>query len=194
MGTVLSLGRVQRIQVGKRGKRADQSDLVVRKRNSLAYNLEEFVKLKGADCTALIREIEMTIKANAPQIHGTKAKLNKVPKNTEIGNLILHGNMRQLKTQVIVNFNTINRRYKDVTHNGNGILHFVCQEGYYEMLVFITNKKNRPDLDKDLPLDLNMHNDKVYLYMYLCVCVYIYIYIYIYTLYTYTYVCICMCM
>jgi hypothetical protein len=79
----------------------------------------------------------------------------------KIGNLILHGNMRQLKTQVIVNFNTINRRYKDVTHNGNGILHFVCQEGYYEMLVFITNKKNRPDLDKDLPLDLNMHNDKV---------------------------------
>lgn len=85
MGTVLSLGRVQRIQVGKRGKRADHLDLVVRKRNSLAYNLEEFVKLNGADCTALIREIEMTIKANAPQIHGTKAKLIKVPKNTEIG-------------------------------------------------------------------------------------------------------------
>eukprot|EP00596_Hydrurales_sp_CCMP1899_P008985 CAMPEP_0119040646 /NCGR_PEP_ID=MMETSP1177-20130426/10651_1 /TAXON_ID=2985 /ORGANISM="Ochromonas sp, Strain CCMP1899" /LENGTH=369 /DNA_ID=CAMNT_0007005925 /DNA_START=219 /DNA_END=1325 /DNA_ORIENTATION=- len=68
--------------------------------------------------------------------------------------------MRQLKTQVIVHFNTINKRYKDVTHHGNGLLHFVCQEGFFSMLEFITNKVNRPDLDKDLPLDLNMHNDK----------------------------------
>ena len=40
----------------------------------------------------------------------------------------MHGNIRELKTQVIMHFNQINRRYKDFTHNGNAMLHFICQE------------------------------------------------------------------
>lgn len=46
--------------------------------------------------------------------------------------------IRELKTQVIVHFNVINRRYKDINHYGNRMLHFICQEvGSFLLTLFL---------------------------------------------------------
>ena len=131
MGVALSLGKVKRVKVATRkGKVVLIEDSDVgndRRRNSLAYNLESYVKLNGSDPNELLHEIENQLKLLAPEIKGTD-RIKKVPKFTKIGNNILHGNIRELKTQVIMHFNQINRRYKDFTHNGNAMLHFICQE------------------------------------------------------------------
>jgi hypothetical protein len=75
----------------------------------------------------LLREIEVDIKKKQPEIKKT-LNLKKVPKITQVGNNILHGNMRELKTQTIMYFNVINRRYVHFSHCGNAMLHFICQE------------------------------------------------------------------
>lgn len=100
----------------------------------MAYNIEMYVQLEGGDTDELLREIEATIRYNAPEAKGLD-KVRKVPHTTKTGNDILHGSMRELKTQVILHFEDINRRYKDPSHFGNTLLHFICQEVY---LFFIT--------------------------------------------------------
>ena len=130
MGLALSLGRVKRVKMAlRKGKIViiDPEKGGGRRRNSLAYNIEQFVLLKGGDMDKLLHEIEAINRQNAPEPKGTD-RVKKVPRFTKIGNDVLHGNMRELKTQFIMHFNQINRRYKDFTHNGNAMLHFVCQE------------------------------------------------------------------
>lgn len=65
---------------------------------------------------------------------------------SKIADSVLHGNMKELRNQVVVYFKTINRKYMD-HHLGNTLLHMVCQEGYYSMLQFMLNPAYRSDLD-----------------------------------------------
>ena len=129
MGALLSFGRIRKVKVASRVAQVlhDKDEENVNRRNSLAYNLEEYVKLKGDDPTRLLLEIENHMKENLPE-QRKKDRIRKVPQNTKIGNDVLHGNMRVLKNQVILHFNHINRRFRDNSHNGNAMLHFICQE------------------------------------------------------------------
>ena len=89
-----------------------------RRRNSLAYNISRFVTYEGSDFTVLIDEIkfERKDKSNAR----TKAS-----RYTKMAEDVLSGNMREIKSQVAVTFQYINRQYKDF--QDNAVIHFVCQ-------------------------------------------------------------------
>lgn len=76
----------------------------------------------------------------------------------KIAEAVVCGNMRELRNQVIINFKTINRQYKEPYHD-NTILHFVCQEGYEEMLSFMVDPNTHSEFD-DNSLELNIKNDR----------------------------------
>lgn len=58
----------------------------------------------------------------------------KPTKFTQMAESLLGGNMRELKNQVIVTFQYINRKYKDF--GGNSAIHFACQVIYIYFLDF----------------------------------------------------------
>ena len=84
----------------------------------------------------------------------------------KIGDSIIQGNMKELRNQVFVFFKTINRKYKD-HHNGNCVIHMLCQEGYYNMLSYLLNPANRSDLDAT-ELEITPKNDKNRIPLFLC--------------------------
>ena len=157
MGILAS--RVKRVQVAnKRSKVAIINAVQERRRNSFAYYIKRYVDV-NVDLVDLITEIETLdiTKRGLEHEKEKKAKLTikKIPKFTKIGNNILHGNFRELKTQVILHFNVINHRYKDASHLGNTILHFICQEGYIQMLEFLVDSRNHTSIDGN---DNNVYN------------------------------------
>ena len=59
---------------------------------------------------------------------------------------IASGNMRTVREQVIGHFGTINRPF--TAHwDGDTILHIACREGFYDMVEFMFNPKNRSIFD-----------------------------------------------
>ncbi len=126
-----------------------------RKRNSLLFYITQSVELplssgehnendpESANKKAAIRhERENTckkllelIKEEKDELNPLKGKKVRETKFTKIAKAVLAGNMKVLKNEVIVNFATINRKYKD-QYLGNCLIHFVCQEG----IININNK------------------------------------------------------
>ena len=135
MGAANPFARVKRVKVAQRQtKDALTTAIQERRRNSLAYYTKKYVDLKGTDPTELLREVDTAEKAKlGPQ--AKKVTIKKVPKFTRVGMKVLHGNFRELKTQVVMHITTINHKYKDAAHFNSTLLHFVCQEGYLPMLV-----------------------------------------------------------
>ena len=160
MGAANPFSRVKKVKVAQREtKSALTTAIQERRRNSHAYYIKKFVDLKGDDPNDLLREVDTVEKAKlGPQTK--KVTIKKVPKFTRIGNKVLHGNFRELKTQVVMHVNTINHKYKDASHYNSTLLHFVCQECYLPMLEFMVDPRNRLDMDKDLVLELDLENDK----------------------------------
>lgn len=122
---------------------ADDQDLIKRddrRRNSLAFYIARYNKFDGDDYTPLIEEIRLE---QAPK---KKALEKQQPKSkfTKAADAILAGNMRELRNQIILNFKAINRKYKD-PHNDNSLVHFVCREGYFPMLKFLSSPENYTD-------------------------------------------------
>lgn len=85
----------------------------------------------------------------------------------KIADAITQGNVKELRNQVFVFFKTINRHYKD-NHQGNTILHMICQEGYFQMLEQLLNPANRSGLDDDVFLEINAVNDRNRTPLFLC--------------------------
>jgi len=130
MGAANPFARVKRVKVAQRQtKDALTTAIQERRRNSLAYYTKKYVDLRGTDPTELLREVDTAEKAKlGPQ--AKKVTIKKVPKFTRVGMKVLHGNFRELKTQVVMHITTINHKYKDAAHFNSTLLHFVCQEGY----------------------------------------------------------------
>ncbi len=74
--------------------------------------------------------------------------------------------MKELRNQVFVFFKHINRKYKD-HHNGNCIIHMLCQEGYYNMLTYLLNPANRSGMDST-ELEIAPRNDRNRTPLFLC--------------------------
>eukprot|EP01038_Epipyxis_sp_PR26KG_P015116 gene15116-20337_t len=132
-----------------------------RRRNSLAFYISEFVSYDDDNYTPLIEAVKADKLKN-----GGKATVAKVSKFGKIAEAILQGNMKELRNQVVVYFQSINRNYKD-QYVGNTLLHFACQEGYYAMLTFMANPANRADIDKN-ELDPSPMNDRQRIPLFLC--------------------------
>ena len=75
---------------------------------------------------------------------------------SKIADAVLQGNAKELRNQVVVYWKTINRKYMD-HHQGNTLLHMICQEGYYSMLQFMLNPANRSDMDQN-DIDIEPRN------------------------------------
>jgi hypothetical protein len=144
MGAANPFARVKKIKVAQREtKSAITAAIQERRRNSHAYYVKKYVDLKGADPTDLLREVETVEKAKlGPQ--SKKVTIKKVPKFTRIGNKVLHGNFRELKTQIVMHINTINHRYKDAAHLNSTLLHFVCQEGSSHTICLLRRSLETP--------------------------------------------------
>ena len=104
----------------------------MQRRNSLAYNISQFVNFEGSDFSILIDEIKKENANKSKDKEKMKAKGNRF---TKIAEDILSGNMREIKSQVAVSFQFINRKYKDF--HENAILHFVCQVSNFNFSLII---------------------------------------------------------
>jgi hypothetical protein len=133
-----------------------------RRRNSLAYNISQFVSYEKDDFAPMIASI-MKEKYSKT---GGKPPVIKPSKFSKIADAIIQGNMRECRNQVIVFFKTINRKYKD-QFGGNTLLHFACQEGYYNMVTFMANPANHSELDEN-ELEINARNDRGRTPIFLC--------------------------
>ena len=121
-----------------------------RRRNSLAYNISTFIQYEEDDFQPLCDKVRQDLVAQG-------LKKEKVTKFSKVADAVLRGNNRELKHQV-VDYSHINRKYGD-QHNQSHILHFICQEGYLEMLQFLLEPKNHSRHD-DVPLEVDSLNNK----------------------------------
>jgi hypothetical protein len=122
-----------------------------RRRNSLAFNIMNFVGYEEDDFTPLVDKIRQSI------VEQNGNRKDKITKFSKIADAICRGNNRDLKEQV-VNFQGINRRY-DNQHNNSHILHFIASEGYESMLEFLYNPKNHTRSD-DVRVEVDALNNK----------------------------------
>lgn len=121
-----------------------------RRRNSMAFNIMNFVQYEEDDFAPVIDKIRQTLIEQGQ-------KKEKITKFSKMCDAVARGNNRELKHQV-VNFQGINRRY-DNQHNNSVLLHFIASEGYEEMLKFMFNPKNHTPAD-DVPVEIDALNNK----------------------------------
>eukprot|EP01036_Dinobryon_divergens_P030701 gene30701-39985_t len=133
-----------------------------RRRNSLAFYISEFVLYdndkENDNYKALIDLVKNERKAKHASVRPSKF--------SKLADTILHGNMKELRNQVIVHWPNINRKYKD-HHFDNSLLHMACQEGYYAMLLFMGDKHNHSEFD-DAVLDFTAKNMRDRTPLFLC--------------------------
>jgi hypothetical protein len=89
------------------------------RKNSLAYNISRFVNYEGTEFSGLIDEIKAE---RGPEKTNARMKASRYTKMAED---LMAGNMREIKSQVAVNYQYINRQYKDF--GDYSAIHFVCQ-------------------------------------------------------------------
>lgn len=130
-----------------------------RRRNSLAFNISQFVTWPEDDFNPLCEQIRKDLAA------GGLLKKEKVTKFSRMADAVLRGDMRELKGQV-VNFQTMNRKYGD-HHNNQTLLHMICLEGYPEMFEFVLNPRNHAEVDH-IQLDIDAKNNKERTPLFLC--------------------------
>ena len=154
-----ALKKIGTMEFAPSGEEKDEVKKDPRKRNSLAFNIQQFVTFPEDDLNILAVRLAKEIAA------GNGVKKEKVTKFSRMADAVLRGDFREIKTQT-VNFPTINRRYGD-HHNNSTMLHFICQEGYPEMLEFLTNPKNHAEAD-DIELEVDAPNNKNRSPLHLC--------------------------
>lgn len=130
-----------------------------RRRNSLAFNISQYVTYPDDDLNVLADQVRKEIASNGG------VKKEKVTKFGRMADAVLRGDLREIKAQT-VNYPTINRRYGD-HHNNSVMLHFICQEGYPEMLDFMLNPKNHAEADH-VELEVDAPNNKRRSPLFLC--------------------------
>eukprot|EP01039_Chlorochromonas_danica_P010314 gene10314-11414_t len=114
----------------------------VRRRNSLAAYISQFITYDGEDFTPLLTKV----KEEKGLLKEGAGKALRVSKFGKIGDAVLYGDFHELRNQVFVEFRHINRHYPD-QHSQNTLLHMLCQEGYAEMMDYLFNPLNRNKVD-----------------------------------------------
>ena len=122
-----------------------------RRRNSLAFYIQEYVTYEGEDYTNLVEDIKRDKARN-------KKESVRNSKFSRVADKVLNGSFKELREQTVVHFRYINRQYKD-HHMERTLMHFACQEGYFQMLTFMEDPHNHSDLDKN-DLDLQPRDVK----------------------------------
>jgi hypothetical protein len=74
--------------------------------------------------------------------------------------------MKEVRDQTLQSFRTINRKFKDQFIN-QSLIHFICQEGYYEMLEFIIDPKNHSVFEDEV-LNINPKDLKGRIPLFMC--------------------------
>lgn len=188
VGTVMNLGKsittiVSNENNADKDKNDDKDeDRDPRRRNSLAFYISQFVNYEGEDYAKVIEAVKKDKYSKTggkpPNIRNSSNMSNSLPKLlflslqymiiefSKIADAVIQGNMKELRNQVFVYFKFINRPYKD-HHIGNTLLHMICQEGYYNMLTYLSNPANRSGLDSEV-LNFMAKNDRNRIPLLLC--------------------------
>lgn len=159
MGSVISLITGPKIAFEEDGEHGPAEKKDNRRRNSLAFNIVRFLTYEEDDFTPLVEEVKEHKLAHQSNL------MQRATKYTKIGEAILRGNNREFRNQAIVNFRFINRKYKE--YENNSVIHFLCQEGYPDMLEFLGDPTNHTEMD-DVPLEVNPKNNKKRTPLFLC--------------------------
>ena len=93
---------------------------------------------------------------------GFRKKVNlsysKASRSINVSKNLLHGNMREMRKQVIANFTNINRKFRE--YDGCSLVHLCCQEGYPEMLNFLLEWEEVDIKDIGVKVEVNNKNEK----------------------------------
>lgn len=135
-----------------------------RRRNSLAFYMTNYMKKldiktqeeESDDFDPLtqkhkddVKKLFDLYKKEKDDQNPMKGKKIRDTKFTKIARNVLAGSYKQLKTEVITSWKTINRKYKD-QFLGYSLIHFVCQEGYLPMLEFMLNPESHSVFDAEV--------------------------------------------
>jgi ankyrin repeat protein len=115
-----------------------------KRKNSLALSISKFMKVDNDNYQPLIQEVR---KHKDEQNPARNKPNNRDDKWSKAAAAICQGSFRELRTQVVLNFKTINRHYKDKFLDFT-LLHLVCQEGYVRMLEFMLDPKSHSEYDE----------------------------------------------
>ena len=159
MGSVIASLNAQVGFIDAQEKNDEDENKDKRRRNSLAFYISEYVSFEKDNYEELVEAVKNDISG------GKKVKVRH-SKFSRMADSILEGNMKECRNQTVVHFATINRAYKD-HHNNNTLVHFVCQEGYYQMLTFMEDPHNHSELDRN-EIDLKPRNSKNRTPLFLC--------------------------
>jgi len=126
------------------------------RKNSLALAISKFVKFdpEEYDIGNLVAEIQAEKDTQNP-VFGKNMREDKW---TKAATAICLGSYKELRTQVVLHFSQINRKYKD-QWVGYSIIHFVCQEGYDRMLEFMLDPKSHSEFD-DNEIAIDAKNER----------------------------------
>jgi ankyrin repeat protein len=135
---------------GEEGKRKDG-----RRKNSLVSDMFLYIENERLD------DRKEMAKIMQPEIDKKKKKIpdwNKaelrIQKKMKTADEVACGNMKKLRDLVIQEFKNINNSYPDKWDEETA-LHIACREGYFDMVEFMINPKNRSLFDvTDLEIDI----------------------------------------
>jgi hypothetical protein len=126
------------------------------RKNSLALAIGKFIKYNPdeVDLDDLLNEIREEKDKQNP----ARKKNLREDKWAKAAKAVLMGSYKELRTQVVLHFSSINRKYKD-NWVGYSLIHFVCQEGYDRMLEFMLDPKSHSEFDEN-EIEIDIKNDR----------------------------------
>ena len=126
------------------------------RRNSLALSISKFVQF---DPTVYeIAELVAEIKVEKDKQNPVLGKNIREDKWSKAATAVLLGSYKELRTQTVLHFGSINRKYNN-QWLGYGLIHMVCEEGYDRMLEFMCDPKSHSEFDEN-EIEIDMKNDR----------------------------------
>jgi hypothetical protein len=149
-----ALGVFSKIVFDEKREEVKTEEVDPRRRNSLAYDIHKYFNQGGLNYNQIVEEIR---RERERTMTSKMRRANRLNKYAKVGEEILQGNMRSLKNQVVTNYLRINRQYPE--QGGNTLMHFICMQGYFEMLEFLDDPQNHSAFD-DVQLHFEIKNDR----------------------------------
>jgi len=128
-----------------------------RKRNSLVTDIIDFSENKE-DMVELCKKIEKPLNDKRKKMPDWTKEDPRHMREAKCAEEIACGNMRVLRNQIIGHFAMVNKNFAG-GWLGDALLHICVREGYYAMVEFMINPKNRSMFD-NTALNIDVENDK----------------------------------
>lgn len=161
MGPVLSILKKKNkavVPVKKQEEETEEDEVKRRdgrRRNSLVSDIFMYIENQRLnDPKEMFNVIQPELDKRKKKIPDWNKSELRIQKKMKIADTVACGSMKQLRDLVIQEFKNINKPYPE-KWNEERALHIACREGYYDMVEFMINPKNRSMFDvTDLEIDV----------------------------------------